>query len=222
MIFSDSYQLLSRLESLGYDRADRDPWWWPNSGSFETVIGAVLTQNANWQRVEISLENLRQEGLLGPERLAEYPQDSLEVLIRPSGFHTAKGRNLRALSRGILDAFGDFEGFREAVDREWLLGQRGIGPETADAILNYACYREAFVVDSYTARLLAALGWVLDGYEEVQSWMIEGLSGREAELFPGMSVAQAWARSHGMVVEYCKANRKGRRILVEKLEAREA
>lgn len=216
-MITDSFELLTRLKSLGYDNDSRDPWWWPESGTFAVVVGAILTQNANWERVEISLENLRNEGLLSPGRLAEYPAASLEALIRPSGFHTAKGRNLRELSRRIVEEFGSFETFCDAVEREWLLARRGIGPETADAILNYACYREAFVVDSYTARLLMALGYELSNYDEVQAWMLEGLAGREEELFTGMSAAQVYARAHGMVVEYCKINRKGRAVIVEPL-----
>ncbi len=216
-MITDSFELLFRLKSLGYDNTSRDPWWWPESGTFAVVVGAILTQNANWERVEISLENLRNEGLLSPGRLAEYPAASLEALIRPSGFHTAKGRNLRELSRRIVEEFGSFETFCDAVEREWLLARRGIGPETADAILNYACYREAFVVDSYTARLLMALGYELSNYDEVQAWMLEGLAGREEELFTGMSAAQVYARAHGMVVEYCKINRKGRAVIVEPL-----
>jgi endonuclease-3 related protein len=213
-MISDSFELLSLLKTHGYDNTSRDPWWWPDSGRFETLVGAVLTQNTAWERVEHSLDNLRNAGLTDPERLAEYPPDSLEALIRPSGFFRAKARNLRELSRAILEEFGDFGTFRESVEREWLLARRGIGPETADAILNYACYREAFVVDSYTGRLLEALGWELEGYDALQAWMVEGLAGREEELLPGLPVAQVWARSHGMVVEYCKRHRKGRRILL--------
>ncbi|WP_457602732.1 3-methyladenine DNA glycosylase [Nitratifractor sp.] len=213
----NSYELLVRLKTLGYDNASRDPWWWPASGSFEVVVGAILTQNTNWERVERSVENLRNEDLLNPERLAEYPAASLEALIRPSGFHTAKGRNLRELSRKMLESFGSFSAFREEVDREWLLECRGIGPETADAILNYACYREAFVVDSYTARLLNALGYEFGGYDAVQEWMVEGLEGESRRLFPLFPRAQCYARAHGMVVEYCKVNRRGRKIDVSAL-----
>ncbi|WP_456434137.1 3-methyladenine DNA glycosylase [Nitratifractor sp.] len=209
---TNSFELLSRLKALGYDNPSRDPWWWPNSGSFETVVGAILTQNTAWERVEVSLDNLRNAGLLHPEVLAEYPEASLEALIRPSGFYRAKGRALREFSRRLLEDFGDFAAFAEGVDREWLLARRGVGLETADAILNYACYKEAFVVDSYTARLLGALGYELQSYEAVQEWMLEGLSGREEELFCGMGRAQCYARCHGMVVEYCKAHRTGRRI----------
>lgn len=212
-----SYDLLFRLKSLGYDNDSRDPWWWPNSGTFEVVVGAILTQNANWERVERSLENLKNEGILSPQSVAEYPSASLEALIRPSGFHRAKGRNIRELSRLIMEEFGGFDAFREEVDREWLLERRGIGPETADAILNYACYREAFVVDSYTGRLLGALGYELESYEAVQFWMLEGLDGRIEEIFSGLGKAQCYARAHGMIVEYCKRNRKGRSVLVDEI-----
>ncbi|WP_457606944.1 3-methyladenine DNA glycosylase [Nitratifractor sp.] len=215
----DSFDLLERLKAFGCDNASRDPWWWPESGSFTVVAGAILTQNANWQRVEISLENLRAEGLLTPERLAEYPLSSLEALIRPSGFFRAKARNLRDLSLQMLEDFASFDAFREEAEREWLLERRGVGPETADAILNYACYKEAFVMDSYTARLLEALGYSFDSYETLQEWMLEGLAGREEELFPGLPRAQCYARSHGMIVEYCKVHRKGRKVLVEALES---
>jgi endonuclease-3 related protein len=220
-MISDSFELLSLLKNHGCDNHSRDPWWWPNSGRFGTLVGAVLTQNAAWERVEHSLENLRAAGVLEPDALAEYPIASLEALIRPSGFFRAKARNLRELSRAILEEFGNFGTFRGEVEREWLLACRGVGPETADAILNYACYREAFVVDSYTARLLDTLGYELEGYGAVQEWMVEGLAGRESELLPGLPDAQVWARAHGMVVEYCKSHRRGRKIIVDDLICKE-
>jgi len=216
-MIENSFELLTRLKSLGYDNESRDPWWWPDSGRFETLVGAILTQNTRWDRVERSLENLRAEELLSAEALARYPLTSLEALIRPSGFHRAKARNLQELSRKILEDFGSFQEFRKRVDRFWLLERRGVGPETADAILNYACYREAFVVDSYSARLLQALGYELESYDAVQSWILEGIEGREEMLFPDLGKAQCYARSHGMIVEYCKVNRKGKKILIDPL-----
>ena len=208
----DSFELLARLKALGFDNPSRDPWWWPRSGSFETLVGAILTQNTRWERVEISLEHLRNEGVLDPEKFLSYPETSLQALIRPSGFHTAKARNLKEISRKLLEDFGSFEEFRQSVDRAWLLSRRGVGPETADAILNYACYREAFVVDSYTSRLLEALGYMPESYDAVQGWMLEGIEGRCGELFPDLSRAQCFARSHGMIVEYCKKHRRARAI----------
>ena len=43
----DATELFKRLKDLGYDNIARDSWWWPNSGTFEVVIGAILTQNSN-------------------------------------------------------------------------------------------------------------------------------------------------------------------------------
>jgi endonuclease-3 related protein len=198
--------------------------------------------------------------------LAQCAPEDLEVLIRPSGFYRNKARNLIALAHHLLSDFGSFEAFAANVSRSWLLARRGIGPESADAILNYACYREAFVVDSYTARLLDALGIEVHGYDAVQQWCRAGIVGREAELFPNvhnpapslypatlhrtsaapadasqishdslehdagaksllsesgisdtMPVAQVYARAHGMIVEYAKANRSGRNIDVTEL-----
>ena len=216
-MISSSSDLLLRLHTLGYDNADRDPWWWPRSGRFETVVGAILTQNTTWQSVERSLDALRHADLLRPEALAEVPTEVLEPLIRPSGYYRNKARNLQALSRAFLEAYGDFATFADRVNRDWLMAQRGIGNETADAILNYACSREAMVVDSYTARLLEALGYPQPDYLRMQSWMVAGVSEGCGEAFPQMPLAQCYARYHGMVVEYGKVNRRGKEIDVSEL-----
>jgi len=213
-----STDLLLRLHTLGYDNPTRDPWWWPNSGTFETAISAILTQNTTWTSVEKSLENLEAHALLNPEDLAGTETSTLETLIRPSGYYRNKARNLQAFSHVLLTDFGDFETFVSHVSREWLLARRGIGNETADAILNYACYRETFVVDSYTARLLEALGEGQNGYASVQAWMLDGVGTGCQVVFPDLPLAQCYARYHGMVVEYCKVNRTGSQIEVSLLE----
>ncbi len=216
-MITTSTDLLVHLHTLGYDNPTRDPWWWPHSGTFETLVGAILTQNTTWQSVEKSLDALRQVGLLTSEALAQVPIEALEPLIRPSGYYRNKSRNLQALSRALLDDFGDFETFAVQVSRNWLMARRGIGNETADAILNYACYREAMVVDNYTARLLEALGHPQPDYLHVQSWMLEGITDGCRQVFPDLPQAQCYARYHGMVVEYAKVNRSGRSVDVSVL-----
>ncbi len=217
-MIATSFDLLILLHTLGYDNSTRDPWWWPHSGTFETLVGAILTQNTTWQSVEKSLDALRQAGLLSPEAFVQTPVEVLEPLIRPSGYYRNKSRNLQALSRALLDDFGDFETFAVQVSRDWLMARRGVGNETADAILNYACYREAMVVDSYTARLLEALGHPQPDYFHVQGWMLEGLPDGCRQVFPNLPLAQCCARYHGMVVEYAKVNKKGKRVDVEPLK----
>ena len=129
--------------------------WWPVSGKFkpvqlEIVVGAFLTQNTNWRNVEKALGNLINEEKTTAATIASTPLITLQRIIKPSGFYRQKAKRLRDLCRLI----SEFDGFYRNVTRGQLLGVTGIGRETADSILLYACNRPYFVVDAYTKRLL--------------------------------------------------------------------
>ena len=204
----DLYEALQKLDLL---KASPELWW-PKAYSFEVVVGAILTQNSQWQRVEDSLANLRSNGLLSLEAIAEAPMELLIECIRPSGFFKAKAQNIQSLCRNIIEEFGDFENFVFEVDREWLLKQRGIGFESADAILCYACGRAVMVVDKYTQQLTAVLGREFDDYDELQAWCMEGFRDEE-------HLARELALFHGMIVEYMKKYKKGRAVDVSAVAA---
>jgi endonuclease-3 related protein len=212
-----STELLKLLKDKGYDKPTRDSWWWPNSGTFEVLVGAILTQNTKWENVEKSLNNFKKFNLLNIENIANISLEELQELIRPSGFYKAKSKNIKQISQNIINDFGTFREFKELATREWLLLQKGVGQETADSILNYACYKEAFVVDSYTNRLLSAFGYEFEKYEELQEWIVDSFYQDYLEVFPNLSRAQAYARAHGMIVEYCKVNKKGKVVDISNL-----
>ena len=217
---NNSYELLEALYRLDLPVQSRDAWWWPNSGTYEVVIGAVLTQNTRWEKVEEALENLRSLEALSIEGLAALDLNTLREAIKPAGFYNTKAKYLILLNQAVGDKFGDFETFQAEVDRRWLLGKKGIGEETADAILNYACYREAMVADAYSAALLGAFGYEFDDYRGVQGWLIEGLKDYDIKvrrLFPDLPKAQIYALFHGMIVEYCKRHKRGKRVDVAPL-----
>lgn len=207
MELSDSYELYQKLEALNLLEYS-PPMWWPSYGTFEVVVGAILTQNTSWNRVEVSLENLRASSLLSPENLAKVSHESLMELIRPSGLFKAKAQNLIRLSHNLIEEFGDFETFALSVDREWLLSQKGIGPETADSILCYACRRPVLVVDAYTARLVSAFEYEFASYDALQEWCESGIR----DDFEEDDLTAVFARFHGMVVEYVKRNSKGKKV----------
>ena len=73
--------------------------WWPGESPFEVMVGAVLTQNTNWQNVERAIDNLREADLLDPHALYAVPVEELEELIRPAGYFRVKARRLRSLLR---------------------------------------------------------------------------------------------------------------------------
>lgn len=208
----DSFELFSALERLKLLK-NSPPLWWPEYGTFEVVVGAILTQNAQWERVQISLDNLRRTEILAPDLLAQTHPEMLVELIRPSGLFKAKAQNIISLSHNMIEEFGDFETFALSVDRGWLLVQKGIGPETADSILCYACARPVMVVDAYTARLLNAFGYEFDSYDELQEWCEAGVRG----YFDTVQLPAAYARFHGMIVEYVKQNSKGKKVNLDSL-----
>lgn len=211
MQIENSFDLLSRLKTLHL--LDQLPsWWWPNHGSFEVVVGAILTQNTKWENVQKSLQNLHNAKIL--QNHSEFDLHALSCsdermiasLITSSGFANQKAKRLVTLSKNILSEFGDFKNFSQEVSSEWLLSQKGIGCESRDCILNYACLREVMVVDRYTQRLLASLGFEMFEYDEIQSWLVSGLQwGDISSLYDeSVSLAQIYARYHGKIVELSK------------------
>lgn len=145
--------------------------WWPvrhafSPKEFEICVGAILTQNTNWRNVEKALRNLSDDGATKAEIIAAMPLPKLQRLIRPSGFYKQKAKCLK----NFADFVCKFNGtFYENVTREELLSMNGIGPETADSILLYACNKPYFVIDAYTRRLLLQQKAIkgTEGYDEI-------------------------------------------------------
>ena len=203
------YLVLKELDLL----ENKPELWWPNAYTFDVIVGAILTQNTQWTRVEISLENLQTNKILSLEKLAEVEIELIVESIRPSGFYKAKSKNIQTLCQNIISDFGDFENFQYEVSREWLLSQRGIGPESADAILCYGCKREVMVVDKYTQQLLHSLGREIEQYEDLQSWCVDG--------FKSDDLHHDLALFHGMIVEYMKRYKKGKNIDLTPLDPKQ-
>jgi endonuclease-3 related protein len=201
VLILDSDELYEKL--LTCNLLENAPaFWWPQYGTFEVVLGVILTQNSQWKKVEISLENLRNNNLLSIETILTCNDALLIECIRPSGMFRNKSKYIKRLSKAINDEFDDFENFTCNVDRTWLLRQKGIGKESADSILCYACKRDVMVVDAYTQRLLNALGYEFEDYDELQAWFhVES---------PKMA-----AQFHGMIVEYVKEHSRGKKVTIE-------
>ncbi len=212
-LIKDSYELYTLLQKQDLLR-DKPPMWWPNYGSFEVLVGAILTQNSQWKRVEVSLENLRSQNLLQLEPLCHIDTERLRMLISPSGLFKSKAEYIIMLARAIKESYGSFENFCREVKREWLLKQKGIGPESADSILCYGCKRGEMVVDAYTARLLGAFGHEFDTYATMKAWCVQGL----IEHFKKEEQPKIFALFHGMIVEFVKANSKNKKVEAERLK----
>ena len=211
----NSFDLLRRLKELGFLKEERDPFWWPNSGTFEVVVGAILTQNTKWQKVQKALLNLKNYlGEIKLEKIADIDQKNLATLIKPAGFYNTKAKRIKTLSLNILNEFGCFETFKENVDREWLLSQKGVGKETADSILNYACYKDVMVADSYTAKILSLIGYEFSEYDDIASFLKDGIEQNLDLVYKlynkKLPLSQICARFHGKIVDFSKENLKNK------------
>ena len=177
---SDIYDLL--LENYGPQE------WWPADSPFEVMVGAVLVQSTAWRNVEHAIGNLRNSGSMSPGVLRGMDVETLEQLIRPSGFYRVKARRLTALCEDLGERYSDsivLMGERPTSElRSELLDVYGSGEETADDILLYAFNRPVFVVDAFTRRIFHRMGWCQPdaSYGEIQQMFHEHLT-RDAALF---------------------------------------
>lgn len=149
--------------------------WWPAETPFEVLVGAILTQNTSWANVERAIASLRGAEVLSVAGIRAVTMARLQELVHSSGYYRQKAQRLKDFV-SFLDQkhAGSLETmFATPTDelRAELLSLKGIGPETADAILLYAGNHEIFVVDAYTRRVLERHGAV-DGradYDQVRT-----------------------------------------------------
>jgi endonuclease-3 related protein len=178
--------------------------WWPGETSFEVMVGAVLTQNTSWSNVVKATDALKEQGLLDFASLYSASQGEIAACIKSSGYFNVKARRLHNLLQMIVDCYdGDIGNLLH--DAAWsaranLLSVKGVGPETADAILLYAGKHPLFVIDAYTHRVFSRHGLVPEecDYYEMQ------------ELFTAKlpEDAQLYNEYHALIVrvgkEFCK------------------
>lgn len=175
--------------------------WWPASGftqprEWEICIGAILTQNTSWGNVEKALENLKAAKCRTPRNIAGMDLRKLQQMIKPSGFYRQKAQRLKLFSGFVIDNFRTTGHFLKTVTRDVLLRLNGIGKETADSVLLYACGRPYFVVDAYTKRIFSRIG-IVDAswnYEQIRA-LFESNLPKDIEIYKEF---------HALIVRHAK------------------
>jgi endonuclease-3 related protein len=162
--------------------------WWPGETPFEVMLGAILTQNTNWQNVEKAIDNLKKQRLLSAAKMQRLSSWRLASLLRPTGYYNIKARRLKNFLNFFLQTYqGSVSKMAKAsvsLLRQQLLSVNGIGPETADSILLYALDKPIFVVDAYTKRILSRHGFIGGhaDYHQVQELFMRNLK-KDLKLF---------------------------------------
>ncbi|HAA85179.1 MAG TPA: endonuclease [Kosmotogaceae bacterium] len=168
--------------------------WWPADTPFEVAVGAILTQNTSWLNVEAAIDQMKEAEMLDAKKLAEESTEVIGHLIKPAGFWKAKAGAIKSIAK--LFSENSFSEGRNAPGRNRLLAIKGVGNETADAILLYAFGENVFVVDKYTRRLLTRLGMnPPEGYRALQDIFVRSLPD-DVELY---------GEYHALIVKHSKA-----------------
>lgn len=155
--------------------------WWPADSPFEVIIGAILTQNTNWQNVEKAINNLKKHRLLNPDKLYRLSERGLASLIKPAGYYNIKAKRLKNFLGLFMHTYHgnlkEMSLLNTQSLRCQLLSVNGIGQETADSILLYAFNKPIFVIDAYTRRILIRHRLIKEdfGYREIQNLFMQNL-----------------------------------------------
>lgn len=118
---------------------------------------------------------------MSPQAVLECEDAVLHELLRPSGYFRVKALRLRSFCRYLIKHYGGDIGEmakKPLADlRTELLRVPGVGPETADDILLYACEKPVFVVDAYTRRIFSRHGLVKPtiSYEDLRAFFERNL-----------------------------------------------
>lgn len=170
--------------------------WWHKDKPYEVMLGAILVQNTNWNNAEKALQNLGHA--LDPKRIADMDEQSLAPLLRPSGYYNQKAKKVKALTAWFEKYHFDIELVRKrdkSTLRTELLEIKGVGNETADAILVYAIRKPSFVIDNYTRRIFSRYGLNVPKDYNTFRMLIEQTIPNNTDLY---------AYYHGLMVEHAQ------------------
>lgn len=159
---------------------------------FEVAVGTILTQNSSWANAAKALINLKESGHLNPNAIIRESEMRLKEEIYPARYYNQKYKYILSLAQFFNSSTSDVN-----PTREQLLQLKGVGNETADAMLLYGFHQPEFVVDAYTRRMFSHLGLIaLDlGYIDVKH-KFENSLGKNVNFYK---------EYHALIVEHGKS-----------------
>ncbi|PWM30960.1 MAG: endonuclease III [Verrucomicrobia bacterium] len=130
-------------------------------GTFTFLVAVVLSAQCTDKRVnEVTPKLFRLADT--PQKMAKLDEEKIREIIRPCGLSQSKAKNIKSLSRDIVEKFGG------EVPRtfEELESLAGVGHKTASVIMQQAFGVPAFPVDTHIHRL--AKRWGLSSGKSVE------------------------------------------------------
>jgi len=135
-------------------------YWWEDENRIKDWVSMILIQQTTSENAQMAIENL--EPYLTVEKLLAIDIEELQTLIYPAGFYRQKSLYIKELMTWFASHGGKIEKFEDYQTkdlRKELLTIKGVGSETADAMLLYIFERNVFIADTYAIRLFNRLGF---------------------------------------------------------------
>jgi len=141
--FSDEKTTLNRMRVA----EKKDP--------FKILISCLLSLRArdeNTEKVSAKLFEVADT----PKEILKLPTTKLEKLIFSSGHYHKKAKTLKEVSKTLIENFNS----KVPDEKEKLLLIKGVGPKTANIVLNFAFDKLVIPVDTHCHRIPNRLGWI--------------------------------------------------------------
>ena len=124
---------------------------------FQLLVATVLSAQCTDKRVNSVTPELFAK-FPDPQSMAGANIRSIESIIKPTGFFRAKARNIKSLSRRIIE---EFDGEVPSTLEE-LVTLPGVGRKTANVVLGHAFDTPGITVDTHFGRLSRRFGWTTE------------------------------------------------------------
>ncbi|MGH0053085.1 MAG: endonuclease III domain-containing protein [Sphaerochaetaceae bacterium] len=91
-----------------------------------------------------------------PTNMLNLTEEEIQQAIYPAGFYKTKARNIKAISKALIEHYGG----TVPNDQAALLSLPGVGIKTANLTLNLGFQVEAICVDCHVHQIANRMGWV--------------------------------------------------------------
>lgn len=131
---------------------------------FSLLIATILSQNTNDKNSSRAFRNLMQSYEIKPAVLANLKPEEIRSLIKYAGLQDVRSKRIIAISKTVPHKFsGDLNPVLKLPllkARHTLLSLDGVGPKTADILLNFFGGRAVMPIDTNIFRVINRLNFV--------------------------------------------------------------
>ena len=125
-----------------------------HANPFQLLVATMLSAQCTDKQVNQVTKVLFQQ-LKTPQDFARASNETIESLIRPTGYFRNKAKNIKNCSKHLLDKYNG----RVPRTIDELTGLSGVGRKTANVVLGSAFNIPGMVVDTHVARISKRLGF---------------------------------------------------------------